>query len=65
MDRPALRNLLMQVEARAIDCVLVYKVDRLSRSLLDLARLMEQFERCGVSFVSVTQDFNSTTSLGG
>src|ERR1017187_438726 len=64
MDRPTLRNLLMQVEARAIDCVLVYKVDRLSRSLLDFARLMEQFERCGVSFVSVTQDFNSTTSLG-
>jgi site-specific DNA recombinase len=55
----------MRVEARAIDCVLVYKVDRLSRSLLDFARQMEQFERCGVSFVSVTQDFNSTTSLGG
>lgn len=64
MDRPALRNLLMQVEARTVDCVLVYKVDRLSRSLLDFARLMELFERCGVSFVSVTQDFNSTTSLG-
>jgi DNA invertase Pin-like site-specific DNA recombinase len=64
IDRPALRNLLMQVEARAIDCVLVYKVDRLSRSLLDFARLMELFERNGVSFVSVTQDFNSTTSLG-
>ena len=64
MDRPALRNLLMLVEARAIDCVLVYKVDRLSPSLLDFARLMELFERCGVSFVSVTQDFNSTTSLG-
>jgi site-specific DNA recombinase len=64
IDRPALRNLLMQVEARAIDCVLVYKVDRLSRSLLDFARLMELFERCGVSFISVTQDFNSTTSLG-
>ena len=64
MDRPALRKLLMQIEARQIDCVLVYKVDRLSRSLLDFARLMEQFERYGVSFVSVTQDFNSTTSLG-
>ena len=64
MDRPALRKLLTQIEAREIDCVLVYKVDRLSRSLLDFARLMELFERCQVSFVSVTQDFNSTTSLG-
>src|SRR5712692_8423658 len=64
MDRPALRKLLMEVEARRIDCVLVYKVDRLSRSLLDFARLMELFERRGVSFVSVTQEFNSTTSLG-
>src|SRR5438045_4689400 len=64
MDRPALKTLLMEVEARRIDCVLVYKVDRLSRSLLDFARLMELFERRGVSFVSVTQEFNSTTSLG-
>src|SRR6059058_3129582 len=64
MDRPALRKLLMEVEAKRIDCVLVYKVDRLSRSLLDFARLMELFERRGVSFVSVTQEFNSTTSLG-
>src|SRR4051812_23137723 len=64
IDRPALRKLLLDVEAQRVDCVLVYKVDRLSRSLLDFARLMELFERRGVSFVSVTQDFNSTTSLG-
>ncbi len=64
IDRPALKTLLADVEARRIDCVLVYKVDRLSRSLLDFARLMELFERCGVSFVSVTQDFNTTSSLG-
>src|SRR3954467_1578864 len=64
IDRPALRKLLLDVEAQRVDCVLVYKVDRLSRSLLDFARLMDLFERRGVSFVSVTQDFNSTTSLG-
>src|SRR5437764_5451487 len=64
MDRRALSKLLMEVDAKRIDCVLVYKVDRLSRSLLDFARLMELFERRGVSFVSVTQEFNSTTSLG-
>src|SRR5579872_2504118 len=64
LDRPALQNLLRQVEARQIDCVVVYKVDRLSRSLLDFARLMERFEQHSVSFVSVTQQFNSTTSLG-
>jgi DNA invertase Pin-like site-specific DNA recombinase len=64
IDRPALKTLLADVEARRIDCVLVYKVDRLSRSLLDFARLMELFERCGVSFVSVTQDFNTASSLG-
>ena len=64
LDRPALRKLLADVEARRIDCVVVYKVDRLSRSLLDFARLIELFDRRGVSFVSVTQDFNTTTSLG-
>jgi len=47
-----------------MDCVLVYKVDRLSRSLLDFARLRERFDRTGVSFVSVTQEFNTTTSMG-
>ena len=64
MERPALQRLLAAIESREIDCVVVYKVDRLSRSLLDFARMMERFERRGVSFVSVTQDFNTTTSLG-
>jgi site-specific DNA recombinase len=64
MDRPALRRLLADIEAGGIDCVVVYKVDRLSRSLLDFARLMESFETHRVSFVSVTQQFNSTSSLG-
>jgi hypothetical protein len=57
MERPALQRLLQDVDRGAIDCVLVYKVDRLSRSLLDFSRLMERFDRQGVSFVSVTQDF--------
>jgi site-specific DNA recombinase len=64
LDRPALARLLRAVESREIDCVVVYKVDRLSRSLLDFARLLSLFERHGVSFVSVTQEFNTTTSLG-
>jgi site-specific DNA recombinase len=64
MDRPALRRLLADIEAGKIDCVVVYKVDRLSRSLLDFARLMDAFERHNVSFVSVTQQFNTATSMG-
>ena len=64
LERPALQKLLEDVEAHRIDCVMVYKVDRLSRSLLDFARLMDRFERHSVSFVSVTQQFNTTTSLG-
>jgi DNA invertase Pin-like site-specific DNA recombinase len=64
LDRPALKKLLADVEAHKIDCVVVYKVDRLSRSLLDFAQLMSLFERHQVSFVSVTQEFNTTTSLG-
>jgi site-specific DNA recombinase len=64
MERPALKRLLVGIEARKVDCVVVYKVDRLSRSLLDFARIMESFDRHGVSFVSVTQQFNTTTSLG-
>jgi site-specific DNA recombinase len=55
MDRPALQRLMAEVEAGRIDCLIVYKVDRLSRSLLDFARIMETFERRHVSFVSVTQ----------
>ena len=64
LERPALQRLMAAIDARLVDCVVVYKVDRLSRSLLDFARLMERFDRKGVSFVSVTQDFNTTTSLG-
>jgi DNA invertase Pin-like site-specific DNA recombinase len=64
LERPALQELLHQIELGSIDCVVVYKVDRLSRSLLDFARLMSLFERHGVSFVSVTQEFNSTSSIG-
>jgi len=64
MERPALGRLLADIEAGEIDCVVVYKVDRLSRSLLDFARMMETFERHEVSFVSVTQQFNTATSMG-
>jgi site-specific DNA recombinase len=64
MERPALKRLLAAIEERRVNCVVVYKVDRLSRSLLDFARLMELFDRCGASFVSVTQQFNTTASLG-
>jgi site-specific DNA recombinase len=64
MDRPALRRLIADIEAGKIDCVVVYKVDRLSRSLLDFARMLEIFERYHVAFVSVTQQFNTTTSMG-
>jgi site-specific DNA recombinase len=64
MERPALERLLQDVEAGKVDCVVVYKVDRLSRSLLDFARIMEAFDRKGVSFVSVTQQFNTTSSMG-
>src|ERR1700736_5129471 len=64
LDRPALQQLLQDIEARRIDCVIVYKVDRLSRSLLDFARLVDRFDQRAVSFVSVTQQFNTTSSLG-
>jgi site-specific DNA recombinase len=64
MDRPALRRLMVDIEAGKVDCVIVYKVDRLSRSLLDFARIMETFDRHNVSFVSVTQQFNTSTSMG-
>ncbi|MCK6458007.1 MAG: recombinase family protein, partial [Phycisphaerae bacterium] len=64
MDRPALQRLLTDIDAGEIDCVVVYKVDRLSRSLMDFARIVEVFERHNVSFVSVTQHFNTTNSMG-
>ena len=64
MERPALNRLLADIDAGRIHCVLVYKVDRLSRSLLDFARILGRFEQQGVSFVSVTQQFNTSLSLG-
>ena len=64
MDRPALRKLLSDVEAERIDVIVVYKVDRLTRSLADFAKLVELFDAHNVSFVSVTQSFNTTTSMG-
>ncbi|HTU17749.1 MAG TPA: recombinase family protein [Gemmataceae bacterium] len=64
MERPALQRLLADIQAGKIDCVVTYKVDRLSRSLLDFAKMMETFEQHGVSFVSITQQFNSATSMG-
>jgi site-specific DNA recombinase len=64
MERPALRQLLADIAVGLIDCVVVYKVDRLSRSLLDFARMMEVFEKHGVAFVSVTQQFNTANSMG-
>src|SRR4030081_3537593 len=63
-DRPALQHLLEDVRARKIDIIVVYKVDRLTRSLADFAKLVELFDQHGVSFVSVTQQFNTTTSMG-
>jgi DNA invertase Pin-like site-specific DNA recombinase len=64
LQRPALQRLLRDVESGTIDVIVVYKVDRLSRSLTDFARIVEIFERHTVSFVSVTQAFNTTTSMG-
>src|SRR5213594_1998826 len=63
-DRPALQRLLSDVKAGKIDVIVVYKVDRLTRSLADFAKLVELFDRHDVSFVSVTQQFNTTTSMG-
>ncbi len=64
MDRPGLKRLMADIEAGRVDTVVVYKIDRLTRSLADFARLVEVFDRNGVSFVSVTQQFNTTTSMG-
>ncbi|WP_029077513.1 recombinase family protein [Bradyrhizobium sp. th.b2] len=63
-DRPDLQHLLDDIRARKIDVIVVYKVDRLTRSLADFAKLVELFDAHGVSFVSVTQQFNTTTSMG-
>ncbi|MFB3894366.1 MAG: recombinase family protein [Phycisphaerae bacterium] len=64
MERPALDRLLRDIDVGKVDCVVVYKVDRLSRSLMDFARIMETFEKHNVSFVSVTQHFNTSHSMG-
>src|SRR4030088_3109001 len=64
LERPAARRLLTHIRAGRIDIVVVYKVDRLTRSLADFARLVEIFDAQGVSFVSVTQQFNTTSSMG-
>ncbi len=64
LERPALKRLLAGIESGNVDIVVVYKIDRLSRSLMDFAKLVELFERKSVTFVSVTQSFNTTTSMG-
>ena len=64
LERPALKQLLADIDAGLVDVVVVYKIDRLSRSLADFAKLVEVFDRNNVTFVSVTQSFNTTTSMG-
>jgi DNA invertase Pin-like site-specific DNA recombinase len=64
LERPALQRLIADIEANRVDVVVVYKIDRLSRSLMDFAKLVEVFDRNKVTFVSVTQSFNTTTSMG-
>jgi DNA invertase Pin-like site-specific DNA recombinase len=64
LDRPALQRLLSEVKAGRVDTIVVYKVDRLTRSLMDFSKLVETFDKAGTSFVSVTQSFNTTTSMG-
>ena len=64
LERPALKRLLGDIERGLVDCVVVYKVDRLTRALTDFAKLVDLFDKHGVSFVSVTQSFNTTTSMG-
>jgi len=63
-DRPALQKLLNDIKLKRINCVVVYKVDRLSRSLLDFSQLLQFFDENGVAFVSITQQFNTNTSMG-
>ena len=64
IDRPALKRLMADIDAGKVDCIVVYKVDRLSRSLMDFARIMETLEKHKITFVSVTQQFNTTTPMG-
>src|ERR1700743_1176410 len=64
LERPALKRLLREIELRRVDVVVVYKIDRLTRSLADFAKLVETFDAKSISFVAVTQQFNTTTSMG-
>ena len=64
MDRPALQRLMEQVDAKQVDQIVVYKIDRLTRSLADFAKLVDRLDEAGASFVSVTQSFNTSTSMG-
>jgi site-specific DNA recombinase len=64
LERPALQRLIIDIESHRVDTVVVYKIDRLSRSLMDFAKLVEVFDRNGVTFCSITQSFNTTTSMG-
>ncbi|MBF0115622.1 MAG: recombinase family protein, partial [Magnetococcales bacterium] len=64
MERPALKRLLKDIEAGRVNVVVVYKIDRLTRSLMDFSRLVEAFDKRNVTFASVTQSFNTTTSMG-
>src|SRR5712672_4486436 len=64
LERPALQQLLAEIRECKVDVVVVYKIDRLTRSLADFAKIVETFDAKGVSFVSVTQQFNTTTSMG-
>jgi site-specific DNA recombinase len=64
IDRPALRRLLGDIAEGKVDVVVVYKIDRLTRSLFDFAKIVEAFDAKGVSFVSITQQFNTSTSMG-
>ena len=64
LDRPGLKTLIEDIEDGLVDVVVVYKIDRLSRSLMDFSRLVEVFDKHGVTFISITQSFNTTTSMG-
>lgn len=64
MNRPALTQLLQDIQAGKVDIVVVYKIDRLTRSLMDFSKLVEIFDKHNVTFVSITQSFNTTTSMG-
>jgi DNA invertase Pin-like site-specific DNA recombinase len=64
MERPALQALFADIRSGKVDVIVVYKIDRLTRSLFDFAKIVEIFDAASVSFVSVTQSFNTTTSMG-